>query len=44
MAYVVKISEKVLFVTGNQIQTPKDFEKQVEKKDLEVNLKRLGRK
>ena len=32
MAYVVKISEKVLFVIGNQIQTPKDFEKQVEKK------------
>jgi len=32
MAYVVKISEKVLFMTGNQIQTPKDFEKQVEKR------------
>jgi len=32
MAYVVKISEKVLFVIGNQIQTPKDFEKQVEKR------------
>ena len=34
MAYVVKISvsEKVLFMTGNQIQTPKDFEKQVGKK------------
>ena len=34
MAYVVKISvsEKVLFMTGNQIQTSKDFEKQVEKR------------
>ncbi len=43
MAYVVKISEKVLFMTGNQIQTPKDFEKQVEKR-FRGNLKRLGRK
>jgi len=32
MAYVVKISEKVLFMTGNQIQTPKDFEKTSRKK------------